>query len=130
MRIAQGGGHSNTHTVAASSLNPNRFTHPLLIFGAGWGCVRWRISLSFGRLSEFDGRSDYGPFIEAGVPAGGLFAGADGIKTPEERATLGGLANAQYDPCYHRGCDTLANVDTGVLGDMAAVAGTCSKASR
>ena len=31
--------------------------------------------------TEFDGRSDYGPFIEAGIPAGGLFTGAEGIKT-------------------------------------------------
>ena len=33
--------------------------------------------------TAFDGRSDYGPFIAAGVdiPAGGLFTGAEGIKT-------------------------------------------------
>ena len=62
------------------------------------------------------------PFCRFRVPAGGLFTGAEGIKTPEERGAFGGLANAQYDPCYHRSCDTLANVDTGVLGEMAAVA--------
>ena len=28
--------------------------------------------------TEFDGRSDYGPFIAAGIPAGGLFTGAGG----------------------------------------------------
>ena len=32
--------------------------------------------------TAFDGRSDYGPFIAVGIPAGGLFSGADGIKTP------------------------------------------------
>jgi Zn-dependent M28 family amino/carboxypeptidase len=29
-------------------------------------------------LTAFDGRSDYGPFIAAGIPAGGLFSGAEG----------------------------------------------------
>ena len=31
--------------------------------------------------TAFDGRSDYGPFIAVGIPAGGLFTGAEGIKT-------------------------------------------------
>ena len=31
--------------------------------------------------TDFDGRSDYGPFIAAGIPAGGLFSGAEGVKT-------------------------------------------------
>ncbi len=31
--------------------------------------------------TAFDGRSDYGPFIAAGIPAGGLFSGAEVIKT-------------------------------------------------
>ena len=30
--------------------------------------------------TPFNGRSDYGPFIAAGIPAGGLFTGAEGIK--------------------------------------------------
>jgi Zn-dependent M28 family amino/carboxypeptidase len=42
--------------------------------------------------TEFDGRSDYGPFIDVGIPAGGLFSGAEGIKTPEEAAVYGGTA--------------------------------------
>ena len=56
--------------------------------------------------TAFDGRSDYGPFIFAGIPAGGLFTGAEGIKTAEEAAIYGGTAGAPYDPCYHLGCDT------------------------
>jgi class 3 adenylate cyclase len=39
--------------------------------------------------TEFDGRSDYA-FINAGSPAGGLFTGAEGIKTAEEAAIYGG----------------------------------------
>ena len=38
--------------------------------------------------TAFDGRSDYGPFIDAGIPAGGLFSGAEGVKTAEEAADL------------------------------------------
>jgi Zn-dependent M28 family amino/carboxypeptidase len=37
--------------------------------------------------TAFDGRSDYGPFIAAGIPAGGLFSGAEGIKTAQPRST-------------------------------------------
>ena len=59
----------------------------------------------------FSGRSDYRPFIEVGIPAGGLFTGAEGVKTPEEAALWGGTANVQYDPCYHRACDTFDNIN-------------------
>ena len=59
--------------------------------------------------TDFSGRSDYGPFIAIGIPSGGLFTGAEGIKTAEEAATWGGTAGTQYDPCYHRACDTFAN---------------------
>ena len=38
--------------------------------------------------TAFDGRSDYGPFIEAGVPPGGLFTGAEGVETPEQAEAL------------------------------------------
>ena len=51
--------------------------------------------------TDFSGRSDYGPFIAVGIPAGGLFTGAEGIKTPDEVALWGGTAGDQYDPCYH-----------------------------
>ena len=59
--------------------------------------------------TDFSGRSDYGPFILAGIPSGGLFTGAEGIKTAEEAALWGGTAGQQYDPCYHLACDTYAN---------------------
>lgn len=59
--------------------------------------------------TAFSGRSDYGPFIAAGVgiPSGGLFTGAEGGKTPEQQAVYGGVAGAAYDPCYHQACDSL-----------------------
>src|SRR4051812_49950353 len=32
--------------------------------------------------TAFDGRSDYRDFIRSGIPAGGIFAGAEVVKTP------------------------------------------------
>ena len=59
--------------------------------------------------TDFSGRSDYGPFIAAGIPSGGLFTGAEGIKTAAEAALWGGTAGVAYDPCYHQACDTFTN---------------------
>ncbi len=68
--------------------------------------------------TAFDGRSDYGPFIAAGVPAGGLFTGAEGEKTPEQEAVYGGTAGEPYDPCYHQACDDITNLSTKALNEM------------
>ncbi len=57
--------------------------------------------------TAFDGRSDYGPFIAVGIPAGGLFSGAEGIKTADEAAVYGGTAGEPYDSCYHQACDSI-----------------------
>ena len=65
--------------------------------------------------TPFSGRSDYGPFIAVGIPAGGLFTGAEGLKTVAEAELFGGTAGQQYDPCYHLACDTL----TGTASDLA-----------
>ena len=65
--------------------------------------------------TDFSGRSDYGPFIAVGIPSGGLFTGAEGIKTPDEVALWGGTPGVQYDPCYHLACDTFANVSLHAL---------------
>jgi len=58
----------------------------------------------------FSGRSDYQAFIQAGIPAGGLFTGAETVKTAEQASIWGGTAGQQFDPCYHSACDTLGNV--------------------
>ncbi|MFI7246215.1 M28 family metallopeptidase [Streptomyces qinglanensis] len=63
------------------------------------------------RGTDFTGRSDYGPFIEAGIPSGGTFTGAEGIKTAEQQKLWGGTAGAAYDGCYHQACDNLENID-------------------
>lgn len=73
--------------------------------------------------TPFDGRSDYGPFIAVGIPAGGLFSGAEGIKTPEQARKFGGTAGVAFDPCYHEACDTVRNLSRlalDQLGDAAA----------
>lgn len=68
--------------------------------------------------TPFNGRSDYGPFIAVGIPAGGLFTGAEGIKTADQAATYGGTAGQPYDPCYHLACDTYANNSNTALDQM------------
>jgi Zn-dependent M28 family amino/carboxypeptidase len=68
--------------------------------------------------TAFDGRSDYGPFIDVGIPAGGLFTGAEGIKTAAQAATYGGAAGEQYDPCYHLSCDDISNLSRTALDQM------------
>jgi Zn-dependent M28 family amino/carboxypeptidase len=65
--------------------------------------------------TAFDGRSDYGPFIAVGIPAGGLFTGAEVPKTAEQVLIYGGTEGVAYDHCYHQACDTFDNVDLGVL---------------
>jgi len=76
------------------------------------------------RGTDFDGRSDYGPFIAAGIPAGGIFTGAEGRKTAAQVQLWGGT-QAAFDPCYHRACDTLTNVsDTALDRNSDAIAYT------
>ena len=68
--------------------------------------------------TAFDGRSDYGPFLEADIPAGGLFTGAEGIKTEAQVEVYGGVAGEQYDRCYHLSCDDMGNLSLTALDQM------------
>lgn len=65
--------------------------------------------------TDFDGRSDYGPFIAVGIPAGGLFTGAEEKKTPAQVQQWGGEADAMLDPNYHTAQDTVGNIDRTAL---------------
>ena len=56
--------------------------------------------------------------VAVGIPAGGLFTGAEGVKTAAQAATYGGTAGQQYDPCYHLACDTFANNSDTALDQM------------
>ncbi len=68
--------------------------------------------------TEFSGRSDYQAFIDNGIPASGLFTGADGTKTEEEVEMFGGTAGIIYDPNYHTPQDTIDNVSMTALDIM------------
>ena len=68
--------------------------------------------------TAFDGRSDYDAFISAGIPAGGLFTGAEDAKTADQVGLYGGLATYEgepvsYDPCYHQPCDSMDPIGDG-----------------
>jgi Zn-dependent M28 family amino/carboxypeptidase len=65
--------------------------------------------------AQFSGRSDYEAFILVGIPSGGLFTGAEVVKTAQQQAIWGGTAGAQLDPCYHQACDTIDNVSMHAL---------------
>ena len=65
------------------------------------------------------GSSDHASFADVGIPVGGLFTGADDLKSPASARRFGGSANLPFDACYHKVCDTPANVDVRMLGQMA-----------
>ena len=66
------------------------------------------------------GGSDHAPFKRAGIPVGGLFTGA----------SEDGPGGRPRDPCYHRRCDTIDNVDRRVLLRMARAAAAALAALR
>jgi Zn-dependent M28 family amino/carboxypeptidase len=66
--------------------------------------------------TSFDGRSDYDGFTLAGIPAGGLFSGAEVKKSAEQAKLWGGTADEPFDPNYHKKTDTLDHIDRTSLG--------------
>src|SRR4051794_26815062 len=67
--------------------------------------------------TPFDGRSDYDAFISAGIPAGGLFTGAEDLKTAAQVGLYGGVVGP-FDPCYHQACDDIDNVNAQAIDEM------------
>ncbi|KAK4551376.1 hypothetical protein LTR86_011205 [Recurvomyces mirabilis] len=61
--------------------------------------------------TEFDGRSDYGPFLDAGIASGGLFTGAEVEKTEEQVEQFGGVAGVAFDANYHDAGDNYDNLN-------------------
>jgi aminopeptidase Y len=49
---------------------------------------------------QFNGRSDYAPFMENNIPSGGVATGADEIKTPEMATLFGGVAGVVLDRIF------------------------------
>ncbi|HXL61916.1 MAG TPA: M28 family peptidase, partial [Mycobacterium sp.] len=69
--------------------------------------------------------ADYGPFMAAGIPVGGLTAGSSQRKTEVQARLWGGRAGVPFDPNYHTARDTVDNVDRqalSVMGQAAAFA--------
>jgi Zn-dependent M28 family amino/carboxypeptidase len=60
------------------------------------------------------GASDHAPFQSAGIPVSGRYTGA----------SEDGRGGEPSDPCYHRSCDRLRNVNRAVLAEMAAAVET------
>lgn len=69
------------------------------------------------------GTSDDLPFAQAGIPTSGLFSGDNTPKSQAQAERFGGVAGQPLDPCYHLACDTMANIDPRLLGQMARSAG-------
>ena len=83
---------------------------------------------SYTEKIPFDGRSDYDEFTNVGIPAGGIFTGAEEHKTPFQQSKWGGVVSdglaGQFDPCYHLACDSYGinghpdNINDEVLSEM------------
>lgn len=63
-------------------------------------------------------RTDYHPFMTAGVPVGGTTTGAAQQKTDVQARLWGGRAGAPFDPNYHTRRDGIDNVDRHALSVM------------
>jgi Zn-dependent M28 family amino/carboxypeptidase len=102
------------------SLPLNTRGHPVVPEGSA-GIERTLVAYlkSAGKTAQdtsFDGRSDYDGFTLAGVPAGGLFSGAEAKMSDEQAKLWGGTANEPFDPNYHKKTDTLDHIDRTSLG--------------
>jgi Zn-dependent M28 family amino/carboxypeptidase len=59
--------------------------------------------------------SDGASFSQKGIPIMGLYTGAGRLKSETQASLFGGTAGRPYDPCYHRACDTIENINLDVL---------------
>ncbi|MFS8103037.1 M28 family metallopeptidase [Lentzea alba] len=103
------------------SPNPGYFVYSASGQPSGSAALQQRLQAgftSFGvqtELTSVGGRSDHAAFARAGIPIGGTFTGAEGIKTSAQAQKWGGTAGQAYDRCYHRSCDTTSNVNATAL---------------
>jgi Zn-dependent M28 family amino/carboxypeptidase len=59
--------------------------------------------------------SDDASFAARDIPTVSLFAGAGGTKSEAQAQRFGGTAGQPFDLCYHKACDTVANINGQVL---------------
>jgi aminopeptidase S len=76
------------------------------------------------KIIKFAG-DDESPFVDANIPSGGAENGDRKQKSQEQAQAWGGQASEAFDPCYHKACDRLDNVNPVVLNHyLHAIAGT------
>jgi Zn-dependent M28 family amino/carboxypeptidase len=63
--------------------------------------------------------TDDAAFFQKGIPTVGLHTGAGAPKSQAQADLFGGTAGKPYDPCYHKACDTTANIDREALEENA-----------
>jgi hypothetical protein len=63
-------------------------------------------------------RTDYHPFMVAGVPVGGMTGGASQTKTTVQARLWGGQVGVSFDPNYQSARDTVGNINREALGVM------------
>jgi Zn-dependent M28 family amino/carboxypeptidase len=71
------------------------------------------------QTASLGGSSDHASFEQALIPTGGLFSGANELKTQKQAELFGGTANAPNDPCLHLACDRTDKIDTKLLAELA-----------
>jgi len=69
-------------------------------------------------IIDLSGRSDHGSFERAGIPVGGLFTGAEMIKSRADTRMFGGERGRPADPCYHLACDDIDNISEESLDQL------------
>jgi Zn-dependent M28 family amino/carboxypeptidase len=63
--------------------------------------------------------TDDAAFFQKGIPTVGLHTGAGAPKSQAQADQFGGTAGKPYDACYHKACDTAANIDRETLEENA-----------
>ncbi len=64
---------------------------------------------------EISFRSDYAQFFTDGIAFGGLFTGAEVLKSEAQATKYGGQFGEAFDPCYHQSCDDISNINLQAL---------------
>ena len=64
---------------------------------------------------DVQGRSDHASFRSYGIATTGMYSGGETTKTSAQAQKWGGTAGQAFDPCYHRSCDTISNVNSTAL---------------
>jgi len=67
---------------------------------------------------QFSHAGDHRPFLDGGIPVGGINTGDAGIKTAAEAALFGGTALRLHDGCWLQACDDPDNVSLTALEQM------------